>query len=73
MTFGIDFFFFTGGHQCLSWSTRIKVAVDTARGLSFFHDAKNRVIHPNIKSANILLDKVCSSDNFFCLLALVFT
>ncbi|XP_022868402.1 probable serine/threonine-protein kinase PBL1 [Olea europaea var. sylvestris] len=42
---------------CLSWSTRIKVAVDTAGGLSFLHDAKNKVIHRHIKSSNILLDK----------------
>ncbi|CAI9779321.1 unnamed protein product [Fraxinus pennsylvanica] len=46
-----------GSHQCLSWSTRIKVAVDTARGLSFLHDAKNNVIHRNLKSAHILLDE----------------
>ncbi|CAI9779318.1 unnamed protein product [Fraxinus pennsylvanica] len=44
-------------HQCLSWSTRIKVAVDTARGLSFLHDAKNKVIHRNLKSSDILLDE----------------
>ncbi|CAI9779320.1 unnamed protein product [Fraxinus pennsylvanica] len=44
-------------HQCLSWSTRIKIAVDTARGLSFSHDAKNKVIHRNLKSAHILLDE----------------
>ncbi|CAI9779323.1 unnamed protein product [Fraxinus pennsylvanica] len=43
--------------KCLSWSTRIKVAVDTARGLSFLHDAKNKVINRNLKSSNILLDE----------------
>lgn len=61
------------GHQCLSWSTGIKVAVDTARGLSFLHDAKNKVIHRNLKSSDILLDEVCSSDNFFLSCSLGFT
>ncbi|XP_022872179.1 putative receptor-like protein kinase At1g72540 [Olea europaea var. sylvestris] len=42
---------------CLSWSTRVNAAVDTARGLSFLHDAKNQVIHRNVKLANILLDE----------------
>ncbi|CAA2963879.1 probable serine threonine- kinase PBL3 [Olea europaea subsp. europaea] len=53
-------------YDCLSWSTRIKVAVDTAGGLSFLHDAKNKVIHRHIKSSNILLDKVCSLDILCC-------
>ncbi|CAI9779319.1 unnamed protein product [Fraxinus pennsylvanica] len=48
---------FCRGHQCLSWSTRIKIAVDTARGLSFLHDAKNKVIHRNLKPSSILLDE----------------
>ncbi|CAA3022664.1 kinase 2B, chloroplastic [Olea europaea subsp. europaea] len=44
-------------NQCLSWSTRIQVAVNTAEGLYFLHDAKNQVKQRNFKSANILLDK----------------
>ncbi|KAF5758439.1 putative protein kinase RLK-Pelle-CrRLK1L-1 family [Helianthus annuus] len=43
----------------LTWGQRIKICVDAARGLSFLHDdkgTKQRVLHRDIKSANILLD-----------------
>lgn len=49
---------FAGGHQFLSWDTRIKVAVGAARGLSFLHDTENQVIHRDFHSAHILLDEV---------------
>ncbi|XP_071740698.1 probable receptor-like protein kinase At5g59700 [Rutidosis leptorrhynchoides] len=43
----------------LTWSQRIKICLDAARGLSYLHDdngAHQRVLHRDIKSANILLD-----------------
>ncbi|KAJ0643595.1 putative protein kinase RLK-Pelle-CrRLK1L-1 family [Helianthus annuus] len=43
----------------LTWRQRIKICLDAARGLSFLHGDKGtrkRVIHRDIKSANILLD-----------------
>ncbi|XP_071740700.1 probable serine/threonine-protein kinase PBL28 [Rutidosis leptorrhynchoides] len=43
----------------LGWSRRIKICLDAARGLSYLHDdngAHQRVLHRDIKSANILLD-----------------
>ncbi|KAI3756184.1 hypothetical protein L1987_56000 [Smallanthus sonchifolius] len=42
-----------------TWTRRLKTCLDTARGLSYLHDAsgtKERIIHRDIKSSNILLD-----------------
>ncbi|KAK8921200.1 putative leucine-rich repeat receptor-like serine/threonine-protein kinase [Platanthera zijinensis] len=46
-------------HQlALSWDLRINIALDVARGLEYLHDgAIPSVIHRDIKSPNILLDK----------------
>ncbi|XP_076885051.1 putative receptor-like protein kinase At5g39000 [Bidens hawaiensis] len=43
----------------LTWSKRLKICLDVARGLAYLHDHKGtqqRVIHRDIKSSNILLD-----------------
>jgi len=41
----------------LDWNTRIKIAVDTARGLEYLHCKANPpVIFRDLKAANILLD-----------------
>jgi len=44
-------------HQCLgvalSWSQRLKVALDTAKGANFLHC--RRVVHRDLKSLNLLL------------------
>ncbi|GFQ00712.1 protein kinase 2b chloroplastic, partial [Phtheirospermum japonicum] len=45
-----------GRHQTLSWATRIKVAIDAARALSFLHGKDKPVIHRDFKTANMLLD-----------------
>ncbi|CAJ2653699.1 unnamed protein product [Trifolium pratense] len=42
----------------LPWSTRMQIALDSARGLEYIHEHTVRVyIHRDIKSENILLDK----------------
>ncbi|KAG8092365.1 hypothetical protein GUJ93_ZPchr0012g21651 [Zizania palustris] len=47
-----------GGGGGLSWDGRFRIAVSTARALAYLHhDCKPQVLHLNIKSRNILLDK----------------
>uniref|UniRef100_A0A0C9RNS3 non-specific serine/threonine protein kinase n=1 Tax=Wollemia nobilis TaxID=56998 RepID=A0A0C9RNS3_9CONI len=42
----------------LSWSARVQIALDSARGLEYIHEHTVPVyIHRDIKSANILIDK----------------
>ncbi|KAK9092011.1 hypothetical protein Syun_026922 [Stephania yunnanensis] len=46
------------GREPLSWSTRMQIALDSARGLEYIHEHTVPVyIHRDIKSANILIDK----------------
>ncbi|CAN4094562.1 unnamed protein product [Withania somnifera] len=40
----------------LTWSRRMKVALDAARGLAFLHGAEMPVIYRDFKTSNILLD-----------------
>nr|XP_023914319.1 serine/threonine-protein kinase-like protein CCR4 [Quercus suber]POF08336.1 serine/threonine-protein kinase-like protein ccr4 [Quercus suber] len=52
-----------------SWTARIKVALDIARGIEYLHVyAVPQIIHRNIKSSNILLDATWTAKVFdFCL------
>ena len=46
------------GRDPLPWVTRVKIALDSARGLEYIHEHTVPVyIHRDIKSANILIDK----------------
>uniref|UniRef100_A0A0D9XY08 non-specific serine/threonine protein kinase n=1 Tax=Leersia perrieri TaxID=77586 RepID=A0A0D9XY08_9ORYZ len=45
------------GQQPLSWSTRLKIARGTARGLAYLHEmSPRRFVHGEVKPSNILLD-----------------
>lgn len=47
------------GIQPMPWATRIRIATDVARGLSFLHNLDANVIYRDLKASNILLDSVC--------------
>ncbi|XP_047329690.1 probable serine/threonine-protein kinase PBL17 [Impatiens glandulifera] len=40
----------------MSWSRRMKIALDAAKGLAFLHGAERPVIYRDFKTSNILLD-----------------
>ncbi|KAL6614854.1 hypothetical protein ACP70R_037124 [Stipagrostis hirtigluma subsp. patula] len=45
------------GVPVMDWSKRMKIAIGSARGLTYLHeDCHPRIIHRDIKTANILLD-----------------
>ncbi|KAL0826746.1 hypothetical protein Bca101_050423 [Brassica carinata] len=41
----------------LTWSKRVKIALDAAKGLAFLHGAERSIIYRDLKTANILLDE----------------
>ncbi|XP_057974423.1 probable serine/threonine-protein kinase PBL11 isoform X1 [Malania oleifera] len=41
----------------LPWSTRLKIAIGAARGLSFLHTSGMKIIYRDFKPSNILLDE----------------
>ncbi|KAL8518902.1 hypothetical protein ACS0TY_010019 [Phlomoides rotata] len=56
--------------KLLTWNSRVKIALGTARALEYLHEVCSpSIIHKNFKSANILLDMELNPQLSDCVLA----
>ncbi|EYU35959.1 hypothetical protein ABFS82_14G223300 [Erythranthe guttata] len=47
---------FKRGVQPMAWCTRMQIAIDIARGLTFLHSLNANIIYRDLKASNILID-----------------
>ncbi|KAF3325603.1 Protein kinase APK1B [Carex littledalei] len=53
----LDKHLFSRMYPAPQWSTRMKIALDAARGIAFLHAAERPLIYRDLKTSNILLDE----------------
>ncbi|XP_059065779.1 cysteine-rich receptor-like protein kinase 10 [Cryptomeria japonica] len=54
----LDKHLFENNGKCLSWAERFEIITGIARGLTYLHEDSNaQIVHTDIKTSNILLDK----------------
>ncbi|WOL17218.1 hypothetical protein Cni_G26007 [Canna indica] len=57
MPFGsLEKHLFRRSSTTMPWSTRIRIALDAAKGLAFLHGAEKPIIYRDFKASNILID-----------------
>ncbi|XP_040999745.1 proline-rich receptor-like protein kinase PERK4 [Juglans microcarpa x Juglans regia] len=61
----LEYHLYGNGRPTMDWSTRLRIGIGSSKGLAYLHeDCHPRIIHRDIKAANILLD-----DNFEAMVA----
>ncbi|KAL5081097.1 hypothetical protein RYX36_009518 [Vicia faba] len=60
----LEFHLHGNGRPTMDWSTRLRIALGSAKGLAYLHeDCHPKIIHHDIKASNLLHASFCSSQH----------